>query len=131
MSDPAHLGLYNNFVIILWNKSPSVTLDPSLFSSTLRRLFYAKDIDGSFSPPPSSYDASLVYYFICIPTVLSLLKLILNTCEEPLHDKIRECLVAVNPLEVGGPLVLKKILDIVMDVDDSAIRALIRNLQLL
>ena len=47
---------------------------------------------------------------------------ILNTCEEPLQDKIREELVSVSVLEVGGPLVLKKMLDIIMDVDDSTLR---------
>ena len=46
---------------------------------------------------------------------------ILNTCKEPLRDKIREGLVLVSALEVGGPRVLKKMLDIIMDVNDSAI----------
>ena len=39
---------------------------------------------------------------------------ILNTCEDSLRDKVREGLVGVSDLESGGPLVLKKILDIVM-----------------
>ena len=49
---------------------------------------------------------------------------ILNRCETPLKDKIREGLVGVSPLEVGGPLVLKLMLDIVLDVDDSDLRSL-------
>ena len=37
----------------------------------------------------------------------------------------------MSALEVGGPLVLKKMLDIIMDVDGSAICALIQNLPVL
>ena len=50
---------------------------------------------------------------------------ILNTCEEPLRKKILEGVVGVNTMEMGGPLVLKLMLDIIMDVDDSALRAFI------
>ena len=46
---------------------------------------------------------------------------LLNTCEEPLRNKILEGLVGVDAMELGGPLVLKLMLDIIMDVDDSAI----------
>ena len=49
---------------------------------------------------------------------------ILNTCEDSLRDKVREGLVGISDLEAGGPLVLKKTLAIVMDVDDSALRSL-------
>ena len=56
---------------------------------------------------------------------------ILNTCKEPPRDKIREELVSVSALEVGGLLVLKKILDINMDVDNCAVRALTQNVQVL
>ena len=54
---------------------------------------------------------------------------ILNTCEDSLRDKVREGLVGVNELENGGPLVLKKMLDIVMNVDDAALRSLTEGLQ--
>ena len=56
---------------------------------------------------------------------------LLNTCEEPLRNKILEGLVGVDPIELGGPLVLKLMLDIIMDVDDSALRALTQSLQTL
>ena len=49
---------------------------------------------------------------------------LLNTCEEPLRNKILEGLVGVEMMEMGGPLVLKMMLDIIMDVDDSAPRVL-------
>ena len=49
---------------------------------------------------------------------------ILNTCDNALRDKVREGLVGVSELESEGPLVLKKMLDIVMNVDDSALRSL-------
>ena len=52
----------------------------------------------------------------------------LETCEDALKDKIREQLVGVSVLENGGPLVLKLALDLVMDIDDSALRALTQNL---
>ena len=54
---------------------------------------------------------------------------ILNTCEDLLRDKARKGLVGVSALESGGPLVLKKTLDIVMDVDDTALRLLTESLQ--
>jgi len=49
---------------------------------------------------------------------------ILNTCEDSLCDKVREGLVGVSEIENGGPLVLKKMLDIVMNVDDAALTSL-------
>ena len=52
----------------------------------------------------------------------------LETCEDNLKDKVREQLVGVSALESGGPLVLKLALDLVMDIDDSALRALTQNL---
>ena len=57
--------------------------------------------------------------------------IILNKCEEPLRDKIRKGLVGVSEIKVGGPSVLKLILNSVMDVEDSLLRSLIKNLQTL
>jgi len=54
---------------------------------------------------------------------------ILSTCGDALWDKVREQLVGVSALESGKPLVLKIMLGIVMDVDDSALRSLTQNLQ--
>ena len=54
---------------------------------------------------------------------------ILNTCKDLLRDKVREELVGVSTLESGGTLVLKKKLDIMMDVDDAALRLLTESLQ--
>ena len=42
---------------------------------------------------------------------------ILNTSNGVLMDKVREDLVIISPLDTGGPLVLKMMLKIVMDVD--------------
>ena len=44
----------------------------------------------------------------------------LNTCEEPPRDKVREGLVGVLALEAGGTLVLKLMLDTLMYVEDWA-----------
>lgn len=55
--------------------------------------------------------------------------MVLNTCEESLKDKVCEGLVGVLEMEIGGPLVLKNMLGIVMNVDDDALRSLIENLQ--
>ena len=49
---------------------------------------------------------------------------LLNTCEEPLCNEILEGLVGVDAMEIGSPLLLKLILDIIMDVDDSALLTL-------
>ena len=54
---------------------------------------------------------------------------ILNTYKDSLRDRVCEGLVGVSELESGGPLVLKKTLGIVMDVDDSALRSLTEALQ--
>ena len=54
---------------------------------------------------------------------------VLNTCKDSLRDKVQERLVGVSELESGDPLVLKKMLDIVMDVDDSALCSLTEALQ--
>ena len=54
---------------------------------------------------------------------------ILDTCDDNLRDKVREGLVGVPPLESGGPLVLKLMFDVVMDVDDAALRALTEGIQ--
>ena len=55
----------------------------------------------------------------------------LNKCEEPLRNKILVSLVGVDAMEMGGPLVLKFMLDIIMDVDESALRSLTQSLQTL
>ena len=55
---------------------------------------------------------------------------ILGTCKDKLRDKVREGLVGVSPIELGDPLVLKLILDIVINMDDSALKSLTQNLQL-
>ena len=54
---------------------------------------------------------------------------ILNKYEDPLQDKIREGLVGVSELESGGPLVLKLMLDVVMDVEDSSLCSPVQSLQ--
>ena len=53
---------------------------------------------------------------------------ILNMCEDLLRNKVCEGLVGMSALELGGPLVLKKMLDIVMDVDDAALCLLAESL---
>ena len=50
---------------------------------------------------------------------------ILATCEESLRDNIRKQLIGESPLEQGGTLVLKLMLEFVMDVEDSAICSLV------
>ena len=52
-------------------------------------------------------------------------------CKNMLRNKVREQLLGVTPLESGAPLVLKLMLDIVMDVNDSTLRFLTQNLQTL
>lgn len=54
---------------------------------------------------------------------------ILDTCDDNLHDKVREGLVGVPPLESGGPLILKLMFDVVMDVDDAALRVVTEGIQ--
>ena len=54
---------------------------------------------------------------------------ILATCDNELRDKVREQLVGVSPLENGGPLVLKMMLDIVMNVDDAVLQSLVQSIQ--
>ena len=56
---------------------------------------------------------------------------ILNMWEDSLRDKVRETLVGVSPLKVGGPLVLKLLLDIFMNGNDSALHSLTQILQTL
>jgi len=55
--------------------------------------------------------------------------MILNLCEEPLREKVREILVRMSTLKMGGPIILKIMLDVIMGVDDSALRALTESLQ--
>lgn len=55
---------------------------------------------------------------------------LLSTCEEPLRNKILKRLVGVDTLDLGGgALVLKIMLNIIMDVNDIALRALTQSLQ--
>jgi len=56
---------------------------------------------------------------------------ILQTCDETLRDKVREGLVGVSTLEGGGPIGLKLMLDVVMDIDDSSLRSLTQGIQTL
>ena len=56
---------------------------------------------------------------------------ILNTYEEPLRNKILKGMVGVNMMEMGGNLVLKLMLEIIMDINNSALRALTQSLQTL
>ena len=42
-----------------------------------------------------------------------------------------EGLVGVNPMDMGVPLVLKLVIDIIMDVDDSALREITQSFQTL
>ena len=54
---------------------------------------------------------------------------IINTYKEPLRDRIREGLIDVCPLELGGPLVFKLMIDIILDVEDSDLRSTMQSLQ--
>ena len=54
---------------------------------------------------------------------------IINSCEESLIEKVRESMVGMSTLEMGGPIILIIMLDIIMEVDDSALRALTESLQ--
>jgi len=56
---------------------------------------------------------------------------ILQTCEEPLRKKIIEGIVGISPMDSGDPLILKLMLDIIMDVDNSALCAITTSLQTL
>ena len=53
---------------------------------------------------------------------------LLNTCEEPLRNKIVERCVGVDTMEMRDPLVLKMVLDVIVDVDDSVLRAIAQSL---
>ena len=50
-------------------------------------------------------------------------------CEGPLKDKVREQLVGISSFESGGPLLFRRALDLIMDVDESALRSLDQSLQ--
>ena len=56
---------------------------------------------------------------------------LLNTYEGPLCNKILERLLGVDAMEIGGLLVLKLMLDIIIDVDNSTLRTLTQSLQTL
>ena len=53
---------------------------------------------------------------------------ILATCDAELRAKVREKLVGVSPMESGGSLVLKIMLVIVMNIDDSALCSLVQSI---
>ena len=53
---------------------------------------------------------------------------ILNSCEDSLRNKVREILLGISLLESGGPLMIKIMLNIVMDVDNITLCVLIENL---
>jgi len=55
----------------------------------------------------------------------------LNTCNDALHNKVRERLVGVSELESGGPIVLKKMLDSIMDIDNAKLISLTESLETL
>ena len=55
--------------------------------------------------------------------------MVLNTCEDSLKDKVREELVGVPEMELGGPLALKKMSSIMMNVNDAALMSLTESLQ--
>ena len=54
---------------------------------------------------------------------------ILDMCEESLRDNIQEGLIDVCLLELGGLLVFKLMIDIVLDVEDSALNSMAQSLQ--
>ena len=56
---------------------------------------------------------------------------LLASCEEDLRNKVRKQLVGISALESGRPIVLKLVLDSVMDIDKAAMWSLTQNLQLL
>lgn len=56
---------------------------------------------------------------------------LLDSCEEPLRDKLREGLVSVLATEKGGPLIFKHMLDLMMDLDTAALMSLTQSLQTL
>ena len=47
---------------------------------------------------------------------------VINSCGEPIKNKILEGLVGVSALELGGALVLKLMLDIITTNEDSGLR---------
>ena len=58
-------------------------------------------------------------------------KRLLNTCPEHLRNKILERLVGVAVLETEGPLILKLTLNIIMYIYDSTLKAPTQSLQTL
>ena len=54
---------------------------------------------------------------------------ILNTCKELLRDKVREGLVDISALKMGGLLILKLILNVVMTVEGLALRLIDKSIQ--
>ena len=53
---------------------------------------------------------------------------ILNTCDNSLKCKVQEGLVGALSLEASGSLVLKLMIDIIFDMDDSDLCVLIKSL---
>jgi len=54
---------------------------------------------------------------------------ILQTYEEPLRNKILEGIVGILLMESGGPLILKLMIEIIMDVNNSALHTLTTSFQ--
>ena len=53
-----------------------------------------------------------------------LLDMILNMCDDALRNKLRDGLVGVSPLKSSDPLVLKLMLDIIIDINETNLHAL-------
>ena len=51
----------------------------------------------------------------------------MNTCKVGLKDKVREGLVGMLSLKSGGTLVLKLMLDTILDVGGASIHSLAQN----
>ena len=49
---------------------------------------------------------------------------ILNTCDSVPREKLREGLLDISLLDTGGPLVIKMMLEIVMDVGNISLRSI-------
>jgi len=59
--------------------------------------------------------------------ILHGLQKILAMCEESLWNKIREQLIGISSLKQGGSLVLKIMIEFVMDIEDSALCSLVQS----
>ena len=55
----------------------------------------------------------------------------MNTCKTGLKDKVREGLINVLSLESDGPSILKFMLDIILDINNSSLHSITQSLQAL